>query len=96
MDGGFQAWRDAGHPTVSGPPDTSSDAQAFDEVDPTLRVDAEWIHARLDDPSVAMVDARSDDEFAEGHIPGAHHVDWTRKPGRRWRASARRGARGAL
>jgi thiosulfate/3-mercaptopyruvate sulfurtransferase len=78
MDGGFQAWRDAGHPTESGPPDTGSDAQPFDEVDPTLRVDAEWIQARLDDPGVALVDARSHDEYAEGHIPGAHHVDWTR------------------
>jgi thiosulfate/3-mercaptopyruvate sulfurtransferase len=32
--------------------------------------------AHLDDPAVALVDARTPEEFAAGHIPGARPVDW--------------------
>lgn len=49
-------------------------------------VDAEWVHARLDDPSVAILDARPPAEFSgeipgegverPGHIPGARNVFW--------------------
>ena len=42
----------------------------------SLRVDAAWVLAHLDDPAVALVDARSPEEFAAGHIPGALGVDW--------------------
>jgi thiosulfate/3-mercaptopyruvate sulfurtransferase len=50
--------------------------------------DAEWIRARLDDPSMLLVDARSPGEYAgtqqsmqvprPGHIPGARSVFWRR------------------
>jgi 3-mercaptopyruvate sulfurtransferase SseA len=49
-------------------------------------VDAEWVHDRLDDPSVVIIDARPPAEFSgetpgadvdrPGHIPGARNVFW--------------------
>lgn len=49
-------------------------------------VDAEWVHERLDDPDVAILDARPPDQFSgetpgdgidrPGHIPGARNVFW--------------------
>ncbi|HUH12098.1 MAG TPA: rhodanese-like domain-containing protein [Longimicrobiales bacterium] len=49
-------------------------------------VDAEWVRERLDDPDVAILDARPPDEFSgetpgegierPGHIPGARNLFW--------------------
>lgn len=49
-------------------------------------VDAAWVHARLDDPGVAILDARPPAEYSgetpgdgierPGHIPGARNVFW--------------------
>ena len=47
-----------------------------------LWVDEQWVLDRLDDPTVTLVDARSDAEFSAGHIPGALSVDWVRNLGR--------------
>lgn len=75
LQGGWTAW--------SGVGERSTEVGAAPPGDivvgaPTgaLRVDAAWVLAHLDDPAVALVDARSAEEFAAGHIPGARHVDW--------------------
>lgn len=49
-------------------------------------VDAEWVHERIDDPNVAILDARPPAEYSgttpgdgidrPGHIPGARNVFW--------------------
>jgi thiosulfate/3-mercaptopyruvate sulfurtransferase len=39
---------------------------------------AEWIAARLSDGGVCVVDCRTPQEFAEGHIPGARNRSWDR------------------
>jgi uncharacterized protein len=49
-------------------------------------VDAEWVHAQLDDPGYAIIDARPPAEFSgetpgdgierPGHIPGARNLFW--------------------
>jgi thiosulfate/3-mercaptopyruvate sulfurtransferase len=51
-------------------------------------VDAKWVHDRLHDPGVAILDARPPNEFTgetpgggidrPGHIPGARNVFWQR------------------
>ena len=77
LNGDFEVWNGAGRDvstTATTPdPTTYSIDGAIDE----LRVDAEWIKARLDDSSVAIVDARTPDEYAAGHIPGAINHNWT-------------------
>ena len=88
LDGGLGGWSEEGRPlTVEEP--------AFEVGDVTLSprddvvVSADWVHARLDDPTIALVDARPDDEYTgedggmggrthPGHIPGAHQMYWER------------------
>lgn len=76
LDGGFLAWANAGLPTAelaAAPEPGDWSAGALVEA---LRVDADWILDRLDDPELALVDARSPTEFGDGHIPGAQNVEW--------------------
>jgi thiosulfate/3-mercaptopyruvate sulfurtransferase len=86
LDGGLGGWREDGR-------DVSTEAPSSVRGDVTVSprsgviVDAEWILARLDDPTVTLLDARPDDEYTgedggmggrvhAGHIPGAHQIYW--------------------
>lgn len=81
MDGGFQVWSLEGRPTVTEPSSPTPGNLQVD-VDVDLLADASWIHERLDDPGVAVIDARPADQYAgrsnrdlrEGHIPGAGNL----------------------
>jgi thiosulfate/3-mercaptopyruvate sulfurtransferase len=42
---------------------------------PDLLADTEWLAGQLDNPRIRVVDARSEKEYAEGHIAGAVHMD---------------------
>ena len=42
---------------------------------PELLAETDWLAGRLSDPMVRVVDARSDQDYARGHIPGAVHLD---------------------
>ena len=42
---------------------------------PELLAETDWLADRLSDPAVRVVDARSDKDYAQGHIPGAVHLD---------------------
>lgn len=41
---------------------------------PELLAETDWLASRLSDPMVRVVDARSDENYATGHIPGAVHL----------------------
>ncbi len=41
---------------------------------PELLAETDWLAGRLSDPTVRVVDARSDKDYASGHIPGAVHL----------------------
>ncbi len=41
---------------------------------PELLAETDWLASRVSDPTVRVVDARSDEEYADGHIPGAVHI----------------------
>ncbi len=81
MDGGIGAWLADGRPTS----DTPVEADAGDfvaEINEDILVDVDWIQARLEDPSIAVIDARPASQYAgysnrglrEGHIPGAGNL----------------------
>jgi len=81
MDGGLETWQHEGRPTTAqaaAPPT----GRFTPQVDAGVLTDAAWIRAHLDDPSVAVIDARPADQFAgpsnrglrEGHIPGAGNL----------------------
>src|SRR5690348_8696113 len=42
---------------------------------PELLADTEWLAGQLDNPRLRVVDARSAEEYAAGHIAGAVHLD---------------------
>ncbi len=42
---------------------------------PELLAETDWLASRLSDPTVRVVDARSDQDYAAGHIPGAVHLN---------------------
>ncbi len=81
MDGGIEAWLDEGRPT-SPEPAAPTAADFTPRINADVLADAAWIEARLDDPSVALIDARPASQFAgpsnrglrEGHIPGAGNI----------------------
>src|SRR5690606_24477616 len=83
LDGGLIAWYRDGLPLV----------RDIDAVEPTrvsVQVDRQWtassdeLLGELDDPTLAVWDARSAEEYAglrtgsmrAGHIPGARNLDW--------------------
>ena len=42
---------------------------------PELLAETQWLASRVSDPTVRVVDSRSDEDYALGHIPGAVHLD---------------------
>jgi thiosulfate/3-mercaptopyruvate sulfurtransferase len=83
LDGGIGAWRRAGLPLSREPAIVAGSTYR-----PSLRTDrvvsAEDIVRALNNPSIALVDARSRVEYdgtaqmgkRGGHIPGAVHIEW--------------------
>jgi thiosulfate/3-mercaptopyruvate sulfurtransferase len=76
LQGGWSAWIKAGAEIETGPPTATPGDFTIEGTRDTLRVDAEWVLEHLDDPTVTLIDARSEQEYDAGHIPGALHVDW--------------------
>jgi thiosulfate/3-mercaptopyruvate sulfurtransferase len=84
LDGGLAAWKEAGQPVTAEAP--APRAGRFDpRVQPAVVVDADWVRGHLDDPKVAVLDARAAEEYTgeraqpetrPGHIPGAANLDW--------------------
>lgn len=75
LDGDYTAWiRD--HPTETGvvAPDPV-DYPVPGPVDRPL-IDAAGVQRAAEDPAVTLVDTRTVDEFAAGHIEGAIQLDW--------------------
>lgn len=79
LDGGWQAWTDAGQETTSTKPLVQATTYTL-RPRPELAVDAAFVAAHLQDQEVCVVDARSADRFrgenetldpVAGHIPGA-------------------------
>lgn len=82
LDGGAGAL--ASSPPSAEPPPRAGEFAV--DVRRDMIVDAEWVHDRLNDPGVAILDARPPAEFSgetpgdgvnrPGHIPGARNVFW--------------------
>ena len=46
-----------------------------DYAHPELLAETDWLAGRLSDPTVRVVDARADKDYARGHTPGAVHIN---------------------
>lgn len=83
VNGGWNAWQDNGLPTETETPEVEPTTYPL-RLDADKLVTADEILARLDEPDLAIVDARSPQEYtgevvlAErgGHIPGAVNLVW--------------------
>lgn len=75
LDGGFNQWSSEGRVVESDADPIEMSSYEINLV-ADLRVDAQWVLDRIDDPDVTLVDARSPGEYTNGRIPGAISVDW--------------------
>ncbi len=76
LDGGYQPWLAQGRATEHGAAPTAPTVTYAAQLDLGQRVDAAWVLDHLEDPNVVIFDARTEKEFAAGHIPGAVNVNW--------------------
>ncbi len=86
LNGGIAAWRADGGAVTQDVPAWEPGSLAPRTRAPFL-VTADWLHQRLDDPGVLLIDARPDSEYTgadggmggtvhPGHIPGAYQMFW--------------------
>lgn len=82
LDGGLEAWKAEGRPVVSQPAPAER-ATFVAKPRPEMLVSADWIAGRLEDPKLALIDARPLDDYSGerkqeglsgGHIPGAYNL----------------------
>jgi thiosulfate/3-mercaptopyruvate sulfurtransferase len=78
LNGGLAAWREAGiEVEVNGPePPTAADVPYRGVVQPDAIAQVVEVEASLGDDGVAIVDARTADEYTEGHTPGAVNINF--------------------
>jgi thiosulfate/3-mercaptopyruvate sulfurtransferase len=76
LDGGYSAWTAADGAVSQATPPLPKRSVALVAPTNARRVDASWVHTHLADKSVVLLDARTAEEYAAGHIPGARHVPW--------------------
>jgi len=78
LDGGLPAWQAAGHELeVDAPePPNPADVPYRGDAQPDVIAQVAEVEVGLDDDGVVIVDARTADEYAEGHIPGAVNVNY--------------------
>lgn len=78
LDGGYQSWTAASLPVETGmPSDTSVGASYTGFADTSITASKQSVLAALDNDDVVLVDARSPEEYADGHIPGAVNIPFT-------------------
>jgi thiosulfate/3-mercaptopyruvate sulfurtransferase len=86
LDGGLDRWTAEGRALDDATP-PAGPGQLTPKARPDVLVTAEWIHQRLDDPRMVLIDARPEDEYTgadggmggmthPGHIPGAYRMYW--------------------
>jgi len=87
LDGGLTAWRALGETVTALPTPAPPRATLTLHPQQALLADAAWVEAHRGDPKVALLDARTREEFEgskleegvarAGHIPGAQNLDWS-------------------
>ena len=84
LNGGIIAWGNEGYPVTAEIPHITTTSYSVATQGAAL-VTKDEIIARLEDPSLALLDARTPEEFdgskiraaKRGHIPGAANLNWT-------------------
>lgn len=85
LNGGLISWYKESHPVTAELPRTTTLPCNLTYKNMDVVADVRYILGHLDDPNVALLDARSLGEYSgekryaerAGHIPGAKHFEWT-------------------
>lgn len=80
LDGGFAAWQAAGG-AVDTHPNTYPAVSFAPQLRPDTLATKDQVQASLGQAGVSLVDARSPDEYAAGHIPGAVNIPFSSTAG---------------
>ncbi len=80
LDGGLPAWQADGRDTETGPVVMTMEKRPPypGTAEPEILAQYDEVVAALGDPDVAIVDARTPKEYADGHIPGAVNLNFPR------------------
>lgn len=87
LDGGWQAWIEAGLPVSARPHEPREAAPFIPHFDEQRIATLEQVLEWCDDPAWQVIDARSHEEWTGrelsgnrrgGHVPGAVHCEWSR------------------
>jgi thiosulfate/3-mercaptopyruvate sulfurtransferase len=81
LDGGLEAWKAAGRPVTADVPAPGKGSFTL-ALRPDLVVDAAFVHGNVENPKVAVIDARNEEFYngretnqgRNGHIPGARSI----------------------
>ncbi len=75
LNGGWDRWEEEGRPLSQAiqPP---VPARFTPHPTPAYLAELSWLQAHLDDPNVVLIDTRTDNEYAAGHLPNAIAWDW--------------------
>ncbi len=78
LNGGLPAWKEFGDEVETGEPATDDSAASAYDGTPNADVLAQMdeVLALLDDENTVIIDARTEREFADGHIPGAVNINY--------------------
>ncbi len=78
VSGGLKALEDAGFPTSSSAPDVTEASFTAEPLNEDMLVTAPEIRESLDEPpsDTVLIDTRTEEEYLEGYIPGAVHIDY--------------------
>lgn len=77
LNGGLAAWVAAGGTVETGPSRVPPAATSYrGEPVPDALATFDEVRSALDDPGTVLVDARTADEYGDGHIPGAVNVNY--------------------
>lgn len=77
LNGGMPAWRELGIEAATGPADSPAATKSYaGDPHPDRLAQMQEVESILDDDAVAIVDARTPEEYVEGHIPGAVNLNY--------------------
>ncbi len=75
LEGGVERWLVEGRPQTRKLPDVQP-VHFTPQPREELYADMNWMQSHLNSDTVAMIDCRTEDEYQERHIPGAHNRNW--------------------
>ena len=75
LNGGWDRWQEEGR-AASNSIELPTPTTFTPSSNPNLLAELAWLQARLDYPNVVLIDTRTPNEYAAGHIPNAINWDW--------------------